>query len=66
MTSVEAIEKEIERLSSSELSELRRWFEEFESNAWDMQIEKDAQAGKLDYLAEAALREYHAGKAREL
>ena len=66
MTSVEAIEIDIERLSSSELTEFRRWFDEFESNAWDMQIGKDAQEGKLDHLAEEALREFHAGKAREL
>jgi hypothetical protein len=30
--------------------------------AWDRQIEADAEAGKLDQLAEEALRDYREGK----
>jgi hypothetical protein len=33
---------------------------------WDVQIEADAGAGKLDALAAEALAEYHTGKARQL
>lgn len=36
------------------------------ADAWDLQIEKDAEEGKLDHLAEVALREYYVGKTREL
>ena len=66
MTTVETIEQEIKKLSPQELAEFRRWFAEFDSDAWDAQIERDAAAGKLDALAEEALAEYAAGKAREI
>jgi hypothetical protein len=66
MTTVEAIEQEIKKLSPKELAELRQWFASFDADAWDTQIENDAQAGKLDALAAEALAEYEAGKAREI
>ncbi|MBC8549954.1 MAG: hypothetical protein H8D23_09910 [Candidatus Brocadiales bacterium] len=66
MTTVEAIEKEIEKLSPTELAEFRRWYTDFDADAWDAQIEADAASGKLDVLAEEALAEYKAGKAREI
>ncbi len=66
MTTVEAIEKEIVKLSPKELAELRLWFAAFDADAWDSQIETDAAAGKLDALAAEALTEYESGKAREL
>jgi hypothetical protein len=48
------------------LSRLRAWFEEFDAQEWDKQIERDATSGKLDKIAEQALQEYRAGKAKEL
>jgi len=66
MTIVETIEREIEKLSPKELALFRRWFAEFDADAWDVQIEADAAAGKLDALAEEALAEYESGKAREI
>jgi len=66
MTTVETIELAIEQLPPNELAKLRRWFLEFDAAAWDAQIEADAAAGKFDALAEAALAEYHSGKAREI
>jgi hypothetical protein len=41
--------------------EFRRWFAQFDGEAWDKQIESDAAAGRLDRLADEALAEYHAG-----
>ena len=41
MTTVEAIEKEIEKLSPTELAEFRRWYTDFDADAWDAQIEAD-------------------------
>ncbi|MBT3879240.1 MAG: hypothetical protein HON76_03385 [Candidatus Scalindua sp.] len=61
MTTVESIEKEIEKLSPEELAEFRHWYTEFDADAWDAQIEADAASGKLDALAE-----YKAGKAKEI
>ena len=66
MTTVETIEKAIAQLSPEELAKFRRWFLEFDAAAWDAQIEADAAAGKFDALAEEALAEYRAGKAREI
>ena len=66
MGKVDKIEHEIEMLSSQELEEFRQWFVEFDAKAWDQQIEKDVQTGKLDAAADEALKAFHAGKATEL
>ena len=66
MSEVEKLEQAVEQLSREQLAEFRRWFAEFDADAWDAQIEADAAAGKLDALAEEALREYRSGRAREL
>ncbi len=54
---VEQLEAEISKLNPQELAKFRAWFSEFDSKAWDQQIERDASKGKLAGLAEAALRE---------
>lgn len=66
MGDVKSIEKAVELLPPSELAEFRRWFAEFDSAAWDKQIEQDANAGKLDAIAAEALADYRSGSAREL
>ena len=45
-------------LSDKEFEELV----EAREQAWDRQIEADAEAGKFDQLAEEALRDYREGK----
>jgi hypothetical protein len=52
---IEALEKEIEKLSRSELADFRDWFLEFDAEAWDRQIETDAAEGRLDRFAEVAI-----------
>ena len=66
MTTVEDIEKAVERLSPGNLAKFRAWFEEFEASRFDRKIERDAQTGRLDKLADEALREFRAERAREL
>lgn len=66
MGKVETIEREVQSLSSDELREFRRWFREFDANAWDQQIEDDARSGNLDALAEEALKTLKSGNATEL
>ena len=66
MTKLEELEQEIKKLSREELRSFRRWFLEQEAEEWDGQIEEDAQAGKLDKLADNALRDHVAGKSRIL
>jgi hypothetical protein len=65
MSKVESLEKRISALSAEELAEFRQWFAEFDAAAWDRQIERDAKAGKLDALADEALRDHAAGKSTE-
>lgn len=42
------------------------WFAEFEARAWDRALEEDAAAGRLDELAEEALRDHRSGDTTEL
>ena len=66
MGNVESIERQIEALSPEELARLRAWFLEFDWAAWDRQLEADIQAGKLDRLAQEALRARADGKTTPL
>ena len=47
-------------------SKIHEWFLEFEQARWDKQLEADSNAGKLDFLINAALAEHEAGLTREL
>jgi hypothetical protein len=59
---VEELERQVKDLSAEELVEFRRWFAEFDALEWDRQFESDVRAGKLDALAERALRAHDAGQ----
>jgi hypothetical protein len=61
MTTVRDIENAIRRLSPQDLTELRRWFAEFDAAAWDAQFEADVRNGKLDTMADQALRDLGQG-----
>ena len=63
---VEELEKLITQLSQEQLREFRVWYEKFDSDTWDEQIEKDAASGKLDTLAESAIAEHRAGRSKKL
>jgi hypothetical protein len=66
MNKVEKIEHEVQALSPAELADFRAWFLEYDWAAWDRQLERDVQAGRLDDLAEKALRDHAAGKTTPL
>ena len=66
MRNVEKIEQDVQRLSPDELAEFRAWFLEHDWATWDRQLERDVQNGKLDALAEKALRDHAAGKTTRL
>jgi hypothetical protein len=66
MTKVEMLEREIAELAPEDLAIFRKWFAAFDAKAWDRQLDADADAGKLDAVAESALSEYRAGKTRPL
>jgi len=59
MTKVETLEKEISKLTPAEFAQLRIWLLERDWDEWDLQIERDSAAGKLDRLFDQA-REAHA------
>ena len=61
MSNVEKIEQEVLALSSAELDTFRKWFIEFDAEAWDRQIEEAIQAGKLDALADQGIQSFHSG-----
>jgi len=46
MGRIENIEREMQEFSPGELAAFRRWFSEFDANAWDLQIEEDVKAGR--------------------
>ena len=66
MSNLEAIEQQIEKLSSEELAAFRSWYAAFDAESWDRQIEADVQAGKLDALADRALRAHTSGQSKKL
>src|SRR5258708_11746312 len=64
--SIEDLEKAVAGLPPDQYAEFRAWFEAFEADRFDRKIERDAQAGKLDRLADAAIDDFHKCPAREL
>ncbi len=66
MEKVKKIEREVENLSPVEIARFRQWFAVFDAEAWDRQFEADVAAGKLDALADRALRDHTAGKSTPL
>jgi hypothetical protein len=65
MTQVEMLEQNIAELDDDSFAKLREWFFEFDQVRWDKQLEIDSNAGKLDFLINAALAEHQAGKTRD-
>ena len=66
ISEVEKIERAITRLSPEDLSRFRAWYDQFESKMWDLKFEEDVQAGKLDNLADKAIKDFQAGRCTEL
>jgi hypothetical protein len=66
MSTLEDIETAVQGLSADELAAFRRWFSDFDYEVWDRRLESDVRAGRLDRLAEEALRENRAGCTTEL
>ena len=62
MGDVENLERQVKDLSPEELAAFRKWFLAYDWEVWERQLEQDVTAGKLDALAEKALRDHAAGK----
>ena len=50
------------RLSAADMVSFRVWFAEFDARNWDARFEHDVAAGKLDRLAERAMKHVKAGR----
>ena len=66
MSRTENIEREIQKLTPSELADFRKWFHEFDVENWDRQVEEDVRAGKLDARADVAVKAFKSGRCTEL
>ncbi len=56
----------IKKLSAKDLKILLEWIEDYEQKLWDQEFERDVKLGKLDKLAEQAIKDFQAGKCQEL
>ena len=66
MSDVRALERAVEKLTSSDLMEFRSWFLNYDADLWDKEIEEDYHSGKLDNLISEAIQDYQEGKATEI
>jgi len=66
MSNLTRLEQQVAALSTEELAAFRAWFAEFDEEQWDRQLEADAENGKLERMAESALRAYDEGRTKPL
>jgi hypothetical protein len=66
MNDVFEIERAVQGLSPNDLAAFRDWFIGFDAAAWDARFEEDVKAGRLDLLADEAIRDLRAGRSTEL
>ena len=61
MSTVQDISEAVGKLRAEDLAAFRAWFAEFDSDRWDREFDEDVAAGRLDDLAEEALRDLRGG-----
>lgn len=66
MIAVTEIEKAVLTLPPDELARFRAWFEQFDAAAWDKTFEEDVASGRLDAVANEAIRDFQRGRFKEL
>ena len=66
MSNVHEIESAVTKLSREDLLAFRDWFSEFDASTWGRQFGEDVAAGRLDALADEAIRDPRAGRCRDL
>lgn len=66
MSTVFDIENAVQKLSRNDLTMFRDWFLGFDAAAWDKQFEEDVAAGRLDALADEAIRDLREGRCTDL
>lgn len=66
MSTVQNIQDAVSHLSPEDLTAFREWFARFDASLWDEQLETDVAAGRLDHLAEEALKDLREGRCADL
>jgi hypothetical protein len=66
MTSISEIQAAIRALSENDFEAFSSWFDQFEEERWDRQIERDQKSGPLRDLADKARSDFAAGKCKRL
>ena len=66
MSTLVEIEAAIENLPKGDFRQLREWIAERDQGHWDMQLEADVVAGKLDRFAQEAIADFQAGRCKGL
>ena len=66
MNTVHEIENAIKNLNPTELADFRRWYVKFDADAWDDEIRRDAETGRLDFLIDEAHEDMRLGRVKDL
>jgi len=66
MTTLNEIEQAVQSLSPEQLAAFRDWFARYEAQCWDDDFESDVKTGRLDSLAEQAIKDLQNGNCSEL
>ena len=66
MTTVAEIRDAVLALPEGQFNDFSSWFDEYEEQRWDQQIERDQKSGPLRDLMEKARADFKAGKCSRL
>ncbi|MEN8216491.1 MAG: hypothetical protein ABFS56_08960 [Pseudomonadota bacterium] len=66
MMTVEEITTAVTHLPPEDFALFRAWYDKFEASLWDSQIEEDLVSGKLDKLANEAIKDFKTNRCTEL
>ena len=64
--SIKEIEQAVSKLSRDELAAFRKWFIEFDWEAWDREIEEDVASGRLDAVIQEVDDDIRTGRVSDL
>ncbi len=66
MSTIQEIEAAISQLSDGDRAKLRDWLANLDQDDWDKQIADNEAAGRLDALADEAIKDLREGRCTEL
>lgn len=63
---MDEIKEATKNLSREELGAFRKWFWEFDQDAWDKEIKEDVAAGRFDSILREVDKDVHEGRLTDL